>query len=203
MLVPLFNTSLRFVRMSIPELELVEGLGVRILRSNGRIHLALVRKVNWSAGSVAVEWQRRTKRRARRWTSNRSSPSTPTSPCHRDNHLSHLTQPRRLIRRVSYSRCPPSQQSGASIHRYPTQTDSCVVPERSNPLVLSLTSPPLTSNRSSTGPSSRWRPFHSREETTLSDLRDRRQQVLPPCPLQPSGEEAREDLNVAQSARVK
>ena len=68
-------------------MELVEGLGVRIQRSNGRIHLALVKKVDWSAGSVAVEWQRRTKRRARRWTSNRSSPSTPTSPRHRNNHF--------------------------------------------------------------------------------------------------------------------
>ena len=132
---------------------------MRIQRSNGGIHLALVKKVDWSAGSVAVEWQRRTKRRARRWTSNRSSPSTPTSPRHRDNHLSHLTQPRRLIRRVSYSRCPPSQQSGASIHRYSTQTDSCVVPERSNPLVPILTSPPLTANRSSSSPSSPCRPF--------------------------------------------
>ena len=43
--------------MSIPELELVEGLEVRIQRSNGRIHLALVKKVDWDAGSVAVEWQ--------------------------------------------------------------------------------------------------------------------------------------------------
>ena len=35
----------------------MEGLEVRIQRSNGRIHLALVKKVDWNAGSVAVEWQ--------------------------------------------------------------------------------------------------------------------------------------------------
>ena len=36
---------------------LTEGVEVRIERSNGRVHLAMVNKVNWDTRSVAVEWQ--------------------------------------------------------------------------------------------------------------------------------------------------
>ncbi|KAI6654940.1 hypothetical protein LOD99_2819 [Oopsacas minuta] len=43
--------------MSVPAYELIEGMEVRIQRSNGRVHLALVKTVDWQTKSVAVEWQ--------------------------------------------------------------------------------------------------------------------------------------------------
>ena len=43
--------------MSAPTLELSVGIDVRIQRSNGRIHSAMVNKIDWESHSVAVEWQ--------------------------------------------------------------------------------------------------------------------------------------------------